>query len=734
MRKRWLLVSLLAGCAKVLDFSPIPVPVAGGPTTMAAGSAHTCVIRANSTLWCWGENDDGQLGVGLDTLEIDAPVQISTDEWKQVSSGVSSTCAIRSDDTLWCWGDNGEGQLGFPPSNNSTTPVQVPGTWRAVATGDSHTCAITSDGALQCWGDNGNGELGDGTRTRRSTPQEVAGGGHWQSVSIGEYHTCAIDSDGAAWCWGYNSQGQLGTGAAGEAMLMPAAIADTDHYAVVSAGYEHSCGMTVDGHLRCWGNGIRGELGVVADQRDAPGPVTIDNRDDGGFAGIATNGRHACAWKPDGTAYCWGQSSRGELGSDGDIAVTEPVVIPGTWRGAAVGLHHVCWADDQAGFSCIGSRGWGQLGNGPSAQLQPQKVDSNAYLRVYAGEQMTCAIGVDPMAANNGPGACGGDNSWGALGQGDRRSRQTLAPVLAGTRLSTFALGSEHACAIDKANNTYCAGHNNRGQLGIAQSTQFLTQPMLVSVADPAKSIAAYFQTCEVGAASTLRCWGADDLGQAGDGKTSDVTDSATAVAIDPAGEVWQHVAAGDGFTCGLKSTSGALWCWGQNSYGQLGRMTPGNMPAGPAPSGLTNANKLFASSDTACAIISGGNAKCWGVWAGQHQTTPVDVAPGMQWAQFAVGYRHLCGITDDTATAPNGRLFCWGSNNRGQLGTGTMTDAAQPAQIPGLWLDVAAGWYHTCAVDSTGALYCWGSDEDGALLDGNAWTAELVPVDLPAL
>ena len=135
-----------------------------------------------------------------------------------ISEGVYHTCALRTDASLWCWGGNSSGQLGtslvLASSNSKTaTPAQVPGAWLQVDTGQSHTCAIASDNSLWCWGDNSAGQLGDGTHTAQALPvRVVVPGQSWASVKAGLSHTCALSLDGDIWCWGDNGDGQLGIG------------------------------------------------------------------------------------------------------------------------------------------------------------------------------------------------------------------------------------------------------------------------------------------------------------------------------------------------------------------------------------------------------------------------------------------------------------------------------------------------------------------------------------------
>ena len=160
-------------------------------TTPGAPTLEVCDGKDND---CDGQTDEGNVcGIA----------------GAKVSAGGYHTCAIKQDGSLWCWGDNDSGQLGDGTYSDKATPVQIMSSGvSSVALGDLHTCAIKTDGSLWCWGYNWYGQLGDGTNTSRNTPVQITSG--VSSVALGGYHTCAVKTDGSLWCWGNNSSGQLG--------------------------------------------------------------------------------------------------------------------------------------------------------------------------------------------------------------------------------------------------------------------------------------------------------------------------------------------------------------------------------------------------------------------------------------------------------------------------------------------------------------------------------------------
>ncbi|HMJ16082.1 MAG TPA: hypothetical protein VK524_31920 [Polyangiaceae bacterium] len=203
-----------------------------------AGGLHSCGIDRTGKLWCWGYNDSGQLGVG-DSTDRPTPVRpgcepgqsdVCFDDWVSVSGGTYHTCGIRRDGSLWCWGGNANAQLGVGTTGtNERAPLRVKASapWSAVAAGYQHTCAIRSDGTLLCWGAGEYGQLGNGARERQNVPVAVNAPdsrSRWEQVLVSgaagpasSGHTCAVRNDRTLWCWGRNESGQLGTGAFTEA-------------------------------------------------------------------------------------------------------------------------------------------------------------------------------------------------------------------------------------------------------------------------------------------------------------------------------------------------------------------------------------------------------------------------------------------------------------------------------------------------------------------------------------
>ena len=243
-----------------------PVPVAGGLSFVAlsAGTLHTCGVTAAGAAYCWGGNTNGQLG--------DEPVQPSDRltpspvagglTFASVSARRFYSCGVTVEGAAYCWGDNEDGQLGDGTTDQRLTPARVAGSvnFTSLSAGGLHTCGLTAPGVVYCWGSNPFGQLGDGTTTQRSTPVQVASQVSFTAVSAGGSATCGLAAAGATYCWGDNGFGQLGEGTTTQQMT-PVPVAGELSFAVLSAGGSHACGLAAAGIAYCWGSNRFGALG-----------------------------------------------------------------------------------------------------------------------------------------------------------------------------------------------------------------------------------------------------------------------------------------------------------------------------------------------------------------------------------------------------------------------------------------------------------------------------------------
>jgi len=266
---------------------PIALQGSGRAKAISAGGSHTCALHTDGTIACWGYNLYGQLGDGGNANQFATHDVVGLPGGSTavaVTAGLDHTCALKADGAMACWGRNGDGQLGDTTTGDrpSAVTVSVPPGTRAVAidAGRFHTCALFGAGTVTCWGYNQWGQLGvDPTSTpQRSAPSgtlSLPGGPPTQAIdlSAGDSHTCVLLDDGTAACWGYNGNGELGDGTL-TTRFAPATTAAQPYGSRIrslSAGFTHHCAVLDDGSMSCWGQNFNGQLGT-GDRIDLSSP------------------------------------------------------------------------------------------------------------------------------------------------------------------------------------------------------------------------------------------------------------------------------------------------------------------------------------------------------------------------------------------------------------------------------------------------------------------------------
>jgi alpha-tubulin suppressor-like RCC1 family protein len=265
----WAWGSNASGQLGLGDITNRSTPVQVGSLTnwkqVSCLDSHVLAIKTDGTLWTWGQNNYGQLGIGSTTY-FSSPVQVgSLTTWKQVSVGVGfSSFAIKTDGTLWAWGFNNIGQLGLGDITNRLSPVQISGyPWKQIATGSGHTVGIYGAGALYAWGQNSSQQLGLGfNSTNYSLPVQVGSLTNWKSLSVGGSSSLAIKTDGTLWAWGDNTYGQLGKNdvISGNSPVQIGNL--TNWKSVIMGGYYNGLAIKTDGTLWSWGDNNYGQLSL----------------------------------------------------------------------------------------------------------------------------------------------------------------------------------------------------------------------------------------------------------------------------------------------------------------------------------------------------------------------------------------------------------------------------------------------------------------------------------------
>lgn len=279
-------------------------------TAIVAGGFHACAIRRDGSVWCWGENRWGQLGVEDATDRRTVPGAVTgVAHATQLAAGILHTCAVTSDGKAWCWGRNQRGQTGSGSTSEIAAPARVVGldSVTAISVGGFHTCALRSDRRVVCWGENDHGQLGDATTTPRTTPVPVTGLVDVVELAAGSSHSCARLADQTVQCWGANEAGQLaepGTSSRSQ----PGRVPGVTGAVALRARNDETCVLSSDGRVTCWGPSLR-RLGGRSDQR---GPWIV--RDPAARArAFALGGDHLCIATAGDELICRGEASHGQL-------------------------------------------------------------------------------------------------------------------------------------------------------------------------------------------------------------------------------------------------------------------------------------------------------------------------------------------------------------------------------------------------------------------------------------
>ncbi|MCH9662298.1 MAG: hypothetical protein K0U66_01390 [Gammaproteobacteria bacterium] len=701
---------------------------------VSAGAMHTCAIQAGK-LRCWGENTNGRLGLGNTTPGVaPSPINIGADtDWIQVSAGGAHTCAIKNDGELYCWGAGANGRLGLGDDlSDLGTPTRVgsESDWSQVSARNEHTCAVNSGGELHCWGGRGNGRLGfDATSVNTTTPTRASDTTDWLQVSTGDNHTCAKNTNGELYCFGQGGFGGLGIGVQPFTVATPTLVGDSTDWSQVSAGDTHTCAVSDAGRLHCWGPGDNGRLGLGdTTQRISPAPVTtavtpitapsLGNVD---LTAAPASAVFNNAMLEGGSnippiifinsggdvqpAGCAVDTSSAQPDLPANLRI-HPVTANGSVTCQITGRPSATAAMDT--YTIVATN---TVGSATAATVSFAVIAVGPIITDIAGKQTFFSNAtIEPIIFTNGGLAVQTDGC-------------TISPELpTGLEIGTYDDEGTMTCRItgapvgEAARTTYIVSASSAG--GAANkasiSIETLSKPLnLVRQVDTGD-----LHTCAVSGGGDLYCWGQGVYGQLGLGDDKN-RNNPTRVG---GSTDWLQVSGGFRFGCSLR-TGGDLFCSGRNNLGQIGSDDAGmaNLSHIQVDSEKTWA-QISAGGTHSCAINAEGQLYCWGEGAlgrlglgddTSTRTIPTQVGSAINWVQVSAGSNHTCAINAE------GQLYCWGLGNSGRLGLGTDTsNRNSPAQVGSAtnWSQVSAGSTHACAVDTGGQLYCWGSGANGRL------------------
>jgi alpha-tubulin suppressor-like RCC1 family protein len=523
-----------------------------------------------------------------------------------------------------------------------------------VSAGYDHSCATLSNGTVKCWGGNARGQLGNGSTLRSPHPVDVLGITNATYVVAGEAFSCAVLADTTVKCWGSADYGN-----SGDARMQPVAIPGVTGVTQISAGLRHVCVVLASREVYCWGSADEGQVHI---QRIIGFPIS-DPRVPHQAPGITTaeliisGGYSSCVRLADGGYKCWGRSMFPDYPSS--FAVLAPISIPSLsdTTKLALGSGHGCAVYPDQSLRCWGNGSSGQLGGGiVQSTVSPVTVPGvTAPTSVVALGSTTCA------SFSNGTARCWGSGQRGQIG--NDAARRVLVPTLVASsfQFETLSGSSSHVCAKTNSGTTACWGEGANGQLGDGITLPRLLPFRPVGVANVKDFVLGEF-----------------------------------------------------GFSCAIEPDD-KVSCMGSLPIPNEG--VAGNKPL--LIPGVENVMALGAGTNHACALTQVGHILCWGVdgygpylggatidWTGTAPPTPVAGVPVAN--HLSVGNYHSCAVTT------TGRVWCWGYNPAGQLGSPGYSEF--PVEVPGLVdaVRVSAGFDYSCALRSNGTVRCWGNYRPG--------------------
>ncbi|MBI5511344.1 MAG: fibronectin type III domain-containing protein [Deltaproteobacteria bacterium] len=627
-----------------------------GATEIDAGGDYTCALRTTGQAYCWGARVDATCD-SVTRPELPAPMGngCSTPfaDFTEVRVGARHACGVRgATNEVWCWGDNADGRVTSPgdaPSGSSvpratcesgayTSGNCTPLTGiTSIAAGAAMSCGrVAATGEIRCWGSTApaNLELVPATHmaticTSLSPCVPLAGAGSVAvatDVSGSTSHVCAvISATGEASCVGTGGSGELGGGIAQDSLTAVTVCASgagasctpLTGIAAASAGSATTCARTTAGALQCWGHAVSGGAIPVGvwETRAAPTDVCLSGRGPGCVGGIAltdarsitSSATHSCAVTGAGALHCWGGRG-GLLGSGAPFADQTPIV------------HAVAGCETGSGATCL-----------PFANL----------VAAASGRDFSCVLNAVGRVL------CWGRGDLGQLGNGlfggtegesrpqdvicGLRSGQGCTAGLAVGGLVNIAAGDAHACAVTSSGGVKCWGAGAGGQLGDGtdsaqnQPTEVCASGINVgsgcpgtALADVTSVVTGNLHTCALGRGGDVLCWGDNSFGQLGVGVLGGKRLNPTPVCLSGSGAACPRfvsppiaLAAGAYHTCALLA-SGEIWCWGDNTSGQLGPNAAIAIPSQNPLLTVTGAVAV-AAADATCAVVADASMRCWG-------------------------------------------------------------------------------------------------------------------------
>lgn len=736
---------------------------------ISAGGRHVCAIGNDTRLWCWGDNDHGQLGDSSDTA-TGSPVLASTVNgmgWSDVAAGTDHTCGIFNG-TAYCWGLNEDGQSkpSMPGGDSFMQPITLSGTPSKVFAGRYESCAILVNGEAYCWGALDVGATGATTRSM-PTQLRIDSVTTFTSIALADDHGCAIATDERLFCWGDDTHNELGHDipiGSDQAFASPvetnASSSMSQRFKSVDVANDVTCAVTTTTNdLHCWGASTEGHLLSGADHALFHAVETLLDWDS-----VAIDIQHACARTMAGVVHCWGKDADGALGK-GDFAqqvstVGGPINVNGLTSGhtrLVAGEHFTCVINQNANAYCWGANRSGELGNReiatkdlPSRVRLPQLGASDLIRDIVTGFEFTCAL----VGAQTGAVTpyCWGRNSEKQVDTTAATLAEPIPKIAIASTFTQISAGERHVCGLPQGGASLtCWGENVSQQLGRMGPAGVGNPIPMPGTNMPWTYVAAGSQgSCAI-SDGNLSCWGNIPGGANGQPVTAFGRGT---------GWTWKSLSIGSGFAVGVADPMPAvpgkvyLAAFGPNCASGIGMSgTTAPTAAITIRKGIQSPTDDYSVLVVAAAQHNGGHTcihyqtvesstprvSCFGQnSSGQVNQTETTCSGGTAthalplWRTAVTGAQSISTASlHSCALSGTNQLYCWGGNSNHELGAVQTT--GNPSQInTGPWSGVSTGFAHTCVVDDPHkAVYCWGENRHGQLGDGTRFRPSPVAAGL---
>lgn len=801
---------------------------------LATGGDHVCAVKNDNTVWCWGNNSRGQLGQVRGVYQTSAvPMQVNIADVDKVTAGMNHSCALKFNGSMHCWGANDLGQLGNGTTVDSDSPVGVQNSaliTKLDAGYGNHTCGSDSNSILYCWGQNDRSQVGLPNSQPFSSSPVQFNLARASQVSVGGRTNCFQNLDKSLYCFGSNSFGLLGDGSIFALTLFPSVVLATEqsHFpgyiddiriSDIARAETHKPQLTwllpvsptnevspvisvlvaselpidpISLKVSLNGSTISG-LSVVADKIEGQisgslkfgeNTLLISIQDTSGneseitynlnFSSIlnpnlpikvATGGGTSCYLTGEGYVWCWGSNQSGQLGIENSKFSSTPIRHPYHKNIVEIALSRntLCAKNSSGDVYCSGSNESGQLGVGAdvAGTFLPRKLNfSLPVSKLISGDNAFCALHPNNSAScwgNNGfrklnsfsqtnfpvlsfinvrdialaknhtcvvdlnnQMSCVGHNVVGMLGTGDTVDRIYLTPVQTGLTFNSVTASDYGTCGIGTDAKTYCWGFNTLKEIGVNSNDQFFKTPQEVTLSiNQSQMYLGNRFSCSLDTDASVSCMGQNKHGEIGTGVLSKFE-----LYHNISGHVFNALSVGGNTICGLTANQ-EVYCWGANSVGQAGNA---NGPFTSVPTKVVPhisqygvLSNLTAGQANTCMKID-GNTHCWGnneqdqlgVESGNFEELyPLKLLGLENVVQTSIGYGLLCHVS------PERKVKCAGFNNVGQAGQHyTQPRISLAMEVPGPEniIQVEAGLDYSCALNDVGQVWCWGSDQYGQL------------------